>query len=379
MSGAKPPSGQPADNTWDNVGDFIADQVKAGARGFILGEDHRRNASIEDASAEFVRLKKETGLSTVYFEYVPRDMQDVLDKALNGDFSSQMRLRSHMERSWNYGDGEDENPQQPEGSTTTAQTRYDAMFAAHNAGLRVFGVYTDQADFKSDVYWYAQRTIAGDAVAADVILKNDDKAPFLVMIGSNHVQKGNAHNYTESGENPDGLNALLTKSGITMISLDITSEVGNGEIKPSPDQERSDYTLHRRTETTPLEPTNKTLEFIGDLGRASNILISKSNSLVATDPQEAGRVRVMSRDVAQLHDAYAECRVAPGMVDNLHDLAQRMVEAVPKLRKNEESYKLNGLITYTAEQMTQPGRIEDGAACRTENRQPAVPKGPGSP
>lgn len=359
-----------SEQNWTNIGDFIVDMVKTGARGVIVGEYHHRNSSIRLLTAEFERLKREAGVTTFYAEYIQRDNQAVLDAALRGDRRSQLRIRSMMEAAWAYGGDDDQS------STITPQARYDQMFAAHRAGLRVFGVYNDSSDFRSDVDT-RRRTTLGDQVIAGVVRENDDGHAFIIGVGDRHTAKGRAHNIHTPDEDKDGLHAQLVRLGIPVISLSIDHGTGPNSIIPSPDKNYSDFLWTAPAHEEGYPPVNPALERMGLMETGKGVLTMKADLL--KDPQTAGKLHAARKDLEAVRIAYGECRMSAGMVENLEGLAVRISSATSsqadtsvRRRTPEEraeaslNYELGKITSPLVETLRDPISLLDGGACSKE-------------
>lgn len=221
---------------------------ETGARVIVLGEQHNYIGNIKALRADFQELKVD-GYSSLYLE-IGTNHQDLINKSLNGDKVAQRDLRLNFERWFGY-----------YGGTEAAQQRYDMLFDAKKAGLRVLAV--DMDDRMDHVQRYgslvedeegqplSSRLAIGDAMISKNIKRLDDGGRGLLLIGSAHTYNAapgghienpgtdeEAHYYqSQHGGSSERLNAL----GIKTASIDFKGvETGIGALERG-DGRSSDY------------------------------------------------------------------------------------------------------------------------------------------
>jgi hypothetical protein len=229
--------------------DEAIDQVRAetGARMFVLGEEHSQTNSVQYIRDSLNDLKSKN-INTLYVE-MPSDMQPLLDKALQGDPASQRDLRLKHEQWWFYG------------GTDAAQQRYDLLFDANKAGIKVQAIdmssrmdhmhrYNQLSDKPSDAL--SARIGIDDPVIARNIERLDDGGQAILLIGKGHTYKysedGHVEN-TSAGWMPvyqsahGGIDQRLNDRGIKAASIDFNT-IQEGDISlDKGDGQQSDFEI----------------------------------------------------------------------------------------------------------------------------------------
>lgn len=149
---------------------FIEAKRRDGIRGFVFGERHDHVGLPNLIASEFNAMKC-AGITTLYVEYIPFEMQATLNHALQGDEKAQMDIRAYLEVGYN---NHQEN-----------QARYDLIMSAHEAGLRVFGI--DSAPDSQMAGPFAERLIKSDPYMTEIIRANDDGKGFVSILGRGHT------------------------------------------------------------------------------------------------------------------------------------------------------------------------------------------------
>lgn len=159
-----------------HLADYIDHQIKAGVKGFVVGEEHT-STSLPQLLNDYMSGFRQSGIKTLFVEHVPADRQQMLDNALAGDAAAQRELYTHMVGNW-YTD-------------EAATARYDMMFAAHAAGIRVVGIdtsaHSEHLMRKGHSSINDMRYTMGDAYMAREIAREYKDEPFMVLAGAGHV------------------------------------------------------------------------------------------------------------------------------------------------------------------------------------------------
>ena len=216
------------ENFADNIRQI---RQETGARMVTVGEEHITVNTIQYMRDSLPALKS-GGINTLYIE-VPSDSQPLIDKAIQGDPDSQRDLRLKYEH-WFGGYAGSE----------VAQQRYDLIFDANKAGLRVkcadadkfndsiqpyigFGKDSQVSDgFEGDV---RTRMAISNPVFARNIKQMDDGKGAILLIGLGHTFRsgGDEHNETMGGKQVKfynspvgGVDQQLNDLGIATASAD---------------------------------------------------------------------------------------------------------------------------------------------------------------
>lgn len=264
--------------------DKVVDQIRqeTGARMIVLGEKHNQQNTIQYIRDSLPDLKTK-GVSTLYLE-LPSNIQPMMDKALQGDEKAQRDLRMRYEQ-WfgSYGG--------PEG----AQQRYDMLFEANKAGIRVKCSDVDELnesmqryntmdnekpDGQSDM---ASRMIIGNHTLAKNIKEMDDGKAAIFIVGANHTFRAGAEEHIEEINNEKlsvynsvagGVDEQLRERGIPTASVDFTNRQGNTEFKleKSENNKSNDYLLHATYEDDSTRtPQNSSCTYRVKWDRLANI------------------------------------------------------------------------------------------------------------
>lgn len=200
--------------------------AETGARLFVLGENH---ASIEtpDYIREDLHGLKADGVTTLYIE-LHADLQPLLDKALSGDCDAQRELRNQYEQYWGHG------------GVWGAQSRYDLLFEANQAGIKVRFVdlvqdqdrlHRENHGFDDEDGPMAARLALGDAVISHHIRRMDDGGKAVLLIGRAHTYRPQPEGHIETVTGADepvhfyqsahgGVEQRLSDAGIKAASID---------------------------------------------------------------------------------------------------------------------------------------------------------------
>lgn len=224
---------------------------ETGARVIALGEEHNYIGNIKAIRADISGLQAD-GYKSLYLE-IGTNQQDLIDKALGGDKNSQRDLRLKFERWFGF-----------YGGTEAAQQRYDMLFDARRAGMRVLAV--DMDDRRDHMQRYnslveneehqilSARLGIGDAMISANIKRLDDGNPGLLLIGKAHtynaapgghienlgVHDGDVGYYqSQHGGTSQRLNAL----GIKTASIDFKGALSDAGALEKGDGRGSDYNL----------------------------------------------------------------------------------------------------------------------------------------
>lgn len=223
---------------------------ETGARIIALGEHHNYIGNIKYIRANLEGLKAD-GNTTFYLE-VGANQQPMFDKALSGDVAAQRELRLNYERWWGF-----------YGGTEAAQQRYDMLFDAKNAGLRVLCVdmddrmdhmqrYNKLVDDETDQPISARLGI-GDAVLAGNIKRFDDGQQGFLLVGKAHTYNAAPGGHIEDRGTADeagyyqsqhgGTTERLNALGIKTASIDFSGVPGGDGSLSKGDGRSSDYNL----------------------------------------------------------------------------------------------------------------------------------------
>jgi hypothetical protein len=353
----KPKEALDAGKNWTSLGGFIRDAHATGARGFVIGEDHDHVGLVKSISDELKRLKQEIGLTTLYVEYVSSDNGALLEKSLQGDEKSQALLRSEFEIGWSYGRGYQDD------SALPAQARYDLLFAGRDAGVRVIGIDTEGKDH-SKRFAEESRTYSADPHMTENIRQNDDGNPFIVMVGKAHVYDANlpedTPNWGYGVTREGGVDARLNAAGIPTVSISLAKNAGPFSIEKSPGGS-SHFILKMPSETETV-PANDSLLLMGQMERLAGVLEARAKQ------DASGKTGQAHESLTRIKDAYMECRVDVGMIENLPELAQQIEDIFPRRRGDALANRLHEMGGRTADGM-KPEILLDKGMCEPETVQ----------
>jgi len=213
---------------------FASQQVNGGARGLLLGEEHTSVGLPQLVSKNAKALKQQANFSTLYVEYYSGNQQHQLDRALRGEAKAQRELHADFTARAKTTEG--------------AQARYNLMYAAHRAGMRVLAFDTSVASFP--IYLTPQgeltqmRMTLGDAYMSQTIRKHDDGRPFIAIMGQLHNAMTpeasrlgapsllGTHSAMDVPSPQAGVPQRLSRMGISTSVLDL-SDVASVNDKPS--------------------------------------------------------------------------------------------------------------------------------------------------
>ena len=201
---------------------------ETGARVIALGEDHNYAGHVKALRRDFAGLKAD-GYTSLYLE-IGADQQPLIDRALGGDPVAQRDLRLKYERWLGF-----------YGGTEVAQQRYDMLFDAKKAGLRVLCVDMDDAmdhmerfnqivEDETDQILSARLAI-GDNRMSENIRRLDDGGLALFMVGKAHTYNAAPGGHLEYRGTPQeegyyqsqlgGADQRLNALGIKTASVDM--------------------------------------------------------------------------------------------------------------------------------------------------------------
>lgn len=236
----------------------VIDDVResTGARMIVLGEVHTQTDNIQYIR-DSLKEMKEKGISTLYVE-MPADTQPLLEKALKGDEDAQRDLRLKKERWWgSYSDSE------------AAQQRYDLLFEANKAGMRVKAIDVESNRDHMDRYNndmgkedLTARLAIGDPVMARNIQRADDGKGAIFLVGAYHTYQHTSEKdgHTEYGgtvfqSQHGGVDQRLKALGIPTASVDFVPSDGPHDIGvAASDGNRRDYEIIMPFRATPEKP-----------------------------------------------------------------------------------------------------------------------------
>ncbi len=188
------------------LADFIARQTAGGVKGFVIGEEHTSVGLPNMLSAQMASYKA-AGIATLFVEHVPADQQTMLSEALAGKPAAQRALYTHMLGHWH--------------TDEAATARYNLMFAARDAGMRVVGIDTSSANEHlmraTATSVNDMRFAMGDAFMAREIIREHKDKPFMVLAGAAHV--GRDGDESVMGSAHGSIDKRLAAAGIKTIAI----------------------------------------------------------------------------------------------------------------------------------------------------------------
>jgi len=312
------------------LGSFIRAQLAEGMQGIVVGEDHRLLNLPRELAAQMASFKQ-AGINTFFTEHVPANQQPLLDAALAGKPEAQRELYSYMLGNWH--------------TDEAATARYNLLFAAHDAGIKVVGVNTSDSGehMMIDPHMGAtdMRMTMGDAYMTREILKHRGNAPFLFLVGADHVGDSGQNRIFRSalGSIDTRLRAegIPTASFVTVIGAPDTPDL---VVEGNPDDRVfSLFTAEQPSSTAKSSLTPRIQTGLGYLRDNSALLLA--NSGMSLPPAEQARAE---RQLDRARDAFNKC-ASPAHVRELYAPVRNLLEQhIPETTEQDAAYYLRGAV-----------------------------------